>query len=156
MRDFLRPGAFDLILNLYTSLGYFDNKEEDVQVLRNMFANLKPGGKCVIEVAGKEFLARNMNTTRHELLLNSHRKTRLVRSEEVFDDWSRVRVEWILIRNGNAKTFRFHFTIYSGQELKDRLATAGFRHVKLYGNFDGDDYGPATKRLIAVAEKPGV
>jgi SAM-dependent methyltransferase len=154
MRDFVRPGAFDLVLNLYTSFGYFDNKEQDVQVLRNMRENLKPGGKCVIEVAGKEFLARNLNTTRHELLLNSHKDTRLVRSEEVFDDWSRVRVEWILIRNGTAKTFRFHFTIYSGQELKDRLAIAGFRNVKLYGNFDGDEYGPATKRLIAVAETP--
>ncbi len=154
MRDFVRPGAFDLVLSMYTSFGYFDNKEDDLQVLRNILANLRPGGKCVIEVAGKEFLARNLNATKHELLLNSTRNTRLVRSEEIFDDWSRVRTEWILIRDGRAKTFRFHFTIYSGQELKDRLASAGFINVKLYGNFEGEPYGPATKRLIAIAQKP--
>ena len=87
------------------------------------------------QVAGKEFLARNLNATKHELLLNSNKNTRLVRSEEIFDDWSRVRTEWILIREGRAKMFRFHFTIYSGQELKDRLASAGFINVKLNQNY---------------------
>src|SRR5438552_18525856 len=29
MRDFVRPEAFDLVLNLYTSFGYFDNKGDD-------------------------------------------------------------------------------------------------------------------------------
>ena len=154
MRDFLRPGAFDLVLSMYTSFGYFEDKQEDLQVLRNCFVNLRPGGKCLVEVAGKEFLARNLNATKHELLQSSSRGARLVRSEEVFDDWSRVRVEWILIRNGTAKTFRFHFTIYSGQELKDRIASAGFAKIRLYGSFDGDEYGPAARRLIAIAEKP--
>ena len=78
----------------------------------------------------------------------------IVRTADFEHVSSTVRVEWILIRNGSAKTFRFHFTIYSGQELKDRLASAGFINVKLYGNFEGDEYGPGTKRLIAVAEKP--
>jgi hypothetical protein len=119
-----------------------------------MWGNLKPGGKCVIEVAGKEHLARNLNAAKHELLPNRTGNMRLIRSEEIFDDWSRVRVEWILIRGATAKSFRFHFTIYSGQELKDRLANAGFINVRLYGNFEGEAFGPATKRLIAVGEKP--
>ena len=119
-----------------------------------MWTNLRPGGKCLIEVAGKEFLARNLNAPRHELLPNRAGDLRLIRTEEVFDDWSRVRSEWILIHNERAKLFRFHFTIYSGQELKDRLASAGFRNVRLFGNFEGEPFGPAAKRLIAVGEKP--
>src|SRR5438132_4320356 len=91
MRDFVRPGAFDLVLNLYTSFGYFDDKAEDVQVLRNMLTNLRPGGKCVIEAAGKEYLARNLNATKHELLLHCNSGTRPVSFEEVFYDWTRCR-----------------------------------------------------------------
>jgi SAM-dependent methyltransferase len=154
MRDFIRPGAFDLVLSMFSSFGYFDNKQEDLHVLENMWMNLRPGGKCFIEMAGKEFLAQHLNRPKHELLKDRVKCTRLVCFEDICDDWSRLRAEWILIRDGRAKTFQLHLTIYSGQELKDRLAKAGFVNVKLFGNFDGDEYGPSTKRLIAIAEKP--
>ncbi|NIQ95035.1 MAG: hypothetical protein GWN87_13130 [Desulfuromonadales bacterium] len=59
-----------------------------------------------------------------------------------------------MIRKGRAKSFKFHHTIYSGQELRDRLQRAGFTDVKLHGNLDGDPYGPEGQRLVAVARKP--
>jgi len=39
-----------------------------------------------------------------------------------------------------------------GRELKDRMVTAGFRDVKLYGNLNGEEYGQNAQRLIVVAE----
>jgi SAM-dependent methyltransferase len=151
MRDFVRAGAFDLVLSIFTSFGYFDEKDEDLQVLRNMFTNLKPGGACLIDVMGKERLAKILQPTTCDVLPNG---TKLVQRHEIFDDWTRIRNEWILIRKGRAKSFKFHHTVYSGQELKDRMQSAGFTEVKLYGNLDGDEYGPNTHRLIAVARKP--
>ena len=50
--------------------------------------------------------------------------------------------------------FRFHHTLYSGQELQDRLEQTGFGEVRLFGNLDGEEYGPEARRLIAVARKP--
>src|SRR6266404_5708320 len=44
MRRFRRPAAFDLACNLFTSFGYFDHEDEDLQVLRNVHESLKPGG----------------------------------------------------------------------------------------------------------------
>jgi hypothetical protein len=44
--------------------------------------------------------------------------------------------------------------LYSGRELKDLLAAAGFDPIRLYGGFDGEDYGPGAKRLVAVARRP--
>lgn len=32
MRDFVRPGAYDLVLNMFTSFGYFDNKRDDLRM----------------------------------------------------------------------------------------------------------------------------
>ena len=60
MRDFARTDAFNLILSMFTSFGYFDDKNEDIQVLRNIFTSLRPGGVCLIDVMGKERLAMNM------------------------------------------------------------------------------------------------
>jgi hypothetical protein len=48
---------------------------------------------------------------------------------------------------------KFHHTLYSGQELKDRLLYAGFSRVKLFGNFKGSEYDNEAQRLVAVAVK---
>jgi len=63
MRDFVRPDAFDLVISMFTSFGYFDDKGEDAQVLGNVFASLKPGGVCLFDVMGKERLANILQPT---------------------------------------------------------------------------------------------
>jgi SAM-dependent methyltransferase len=150
MRDFIRKDSFDLVLSMFTSFGYFDDKQEDIQVLDNILASLKPGGFFLIDVMGKERLANILQPTISEVLPDG---TKLIQRHEIFDNWSRIRNEWILIRKGKAKSFTFHHTIYSGQELKDRMQQVGFSDVTLYGNLDGDEYGTEAQRLIAVGRK---
>jgi SAM-dependent methyltransferase len=152
MRDFVRPDSFDLILSMFTSFGYFDDKKEDILVLQNMYTNLRSGGACLIDVKGKECLARILQPTICNVFPDG---TRMVQRHEIFDDWTRIRNEWILIRKGRAKSFEYCLTIYSGQELRDRLESVGFRDVTLYGSLDGEEYGPDADRLIAVGRKPG-
>ena len=150
MRDFLRPDSFDLILSMLTSFGYFDRKDEDRLVLRNMFTNLKPGGVCMIDLAGKEQVARAYQPTTSDTLPNGDV---LVQRHRIADAWSRIHNEWILVRKGRTRIFKFHHTIYSAQELSDRLDDAGFRQIRVYGSLDGDEYGPNGQRLIVVARK---
>jgi SAM-dependent methyltransferase len=151
MRDFIRPEAFDVVVSMYSSFGYFDNRRHDLDVLYNTFTNLKPDGTFLVDLFGKERVARVFQATASE---SSEDGAVLVKRHEIFDDWTRVRNEWIVIRNGKAKSFKFHHTIYSGQELRDRLQRVGFRDIRLYGNLDGDDYNLEARRLIAVARKP--
>ncbi len=63
MRDFVRPGAFALVLSMFTSFGYFDDRRDDMTVLQNMFTSLQPGGAFLIEVLGKECLAKILQPT---------------------------------------------------------------------------------------------
>ena len=79
--------------------------------------------------------------------------TLFVEWSEILDDWTRVRTEWILIKDGRARAFRFQLTIYSGQELKDLLVQAEFAEVTLFGDLDGNHYGPRADRLIALGRK---
>jgi SAM-dependent methyltransferase len=150
MRDFVRPNGYKLALNMWTSFGYFDNKNDDRRALGNIFKSLKPGGVCVIDVFGKERLAKIMHPATATRCPNG---ALLIQMHEIFDDWTRVRNEWILIKGNRVKRFKFHHTMYSGQELSDRLQQAGFSEVKLYGDFDGQPYGPEAPRLVAVARK---
>ena len=74
--------------------------------------------------------------------------------EPLFDGWSRLRKEWTLIRRGKARTWKFHHTIHSGRELRDRFEQAGFTDVKLSGSFADEEYGVNAQRLIAVGRRP--
>jgi SAM-dependent methyltransferase len=150
MRAFVRPRAFDLTISLFTSFGYFAAENDDLKVLRNVQRSLKTGGILVMDLLGKELLAKRFQATlSHELADGSL----LIERHQIVGDWSRVRNEWIYLRKGKAKTFRFEVTSYSGQELKGRLREAGFKRIQLYGDLEGIEYGYDAKRLIAVAWK---
>jgi len=150
MRDFTRADAYDIVINMYTSFGYFDDKDDDLRVLGNVAGSLKPGGVCMIDIIGKEYVAKSLPLVTWELLPDG---AKLIQRHEIFDAWTRIRSEWILIRGSRAKSFKFHHTIYSGQELKDRMGQAGFADVKLYGNLDGAEYGPDAAHIIAVGRR---
>jgi SAM-dependent methyltransferase len=150
MRRFVRPAAFDLACSLFTSFGYFDTEEEDLRVLRNVHEGLKAGGIFVMELLGKERLARVWENAR---ITDFPDGTRLIQQSNVRDDWTRVHCEWTVIRKGRAHSFLFEHTVYSGRELKDRLLLCGFHDVRLFGNLQGAPYGLDAARLVAVARK---
>lgn len=151
MRRFVRPGAYDLVLNLFTSFGYFALQADDVKALKNMVASLTEGGAVVIDVIGKEALAERLPLNRQPT--EEVDGSLLIQRVEVVDDWRRARSEWILIRDGTAERFRFEHTLYSGQELRELMNWAGLSNVSLYGGLDGRPYGPGAERLVAVGRK---
>ena len=151
MRDFVRPESYDLALSMFTSFGYFENRNEDEKVLSNVFRSLRPGGAFVLDIMGKEMLAKIFQPTSAETLPDG---SLLVEQRQIIDGWSRILNEWTIVRKGRARKFALHLNLYSGQELREKLGKCGFRDVKLYGTIDGTSYGPQAKRLIAVGRKP--
>ena len=103
-----------------------------------------------MEMMSKEIIARIFQPTcSHDIPDGSV----LIERHEIINNWTRVKNEWILIKDEQTKTFNFENTIYSGQELIDRLLLAGFSEVLLFGNLDGDEYNINAKRLVALATK---
>ena len=150
MRRFERPEAFDLAISLFSSFGYFGDKDDDLSVLRNIHKSLRAGGTLVMELAGREPLARGFQATTSQQLADGRL---LVERHQVVDHWARIQNHWIVIEDDTATTFRFEFTLYSGQELKAHLFDAGFTDVRLYGAYDAREYALDAERLIAVARK---
>jgi SAM-dependent methyltransferase len=150
MRRFIRPQAFDCALNLFTSFGYFAAPQDNQQVLHNVYASLKPEGVFVLDILGKEILARIFQPTGAQELPEAGV---LVQRRRVIEDWSRIDNEWLLIQAGTVRSFHVRHWLYAGAELKEMLQRSGFATVHLYGNFEGAPYGPEATRLIAVARK---
>jgi SAM-dependent methyltransferase len=150
MRQFVRSDSYSLILNMFTSFGYFDNRDDDLTVLRNAYQSLKPGGAMLIDILGKEVLSRKYQPTSSTQGADG---TLLIERHEIFEDWTRCRNEWILVKGTTAKSFHFQTRLYSGQEMKDIMARAGFEQVTVFGDLDGSEYGIDSSRLISIGRK---
>jgi SAM-dependent methyltransferase len=149
MRRFSRPGSFDVALCLFTSIGYFQTRAEEVAALSNYQRNLRPGGALVLELMGKEVLARiHLQRTWSEqngsILLNEH---------ELLDAWTRVRNRWTVINGAERRTFEFTHWLYSAAELRLLLNEAGFARTEFYADLKQSPYDHTANRLVGVAHK---
>jgi SAM-dependent methyltransferase len=148
MRDFTRPAAFDLAVSLFTSFGYLETVDEERRVVSRMRESLRPGGRLIVDVMGKEILARIFQDTRSEIAPDG---TLMIWRSAAADDWTRISGQWLALREGRAKSFAVDHWIYSGRELRALLLEGGFRSVRLFGGFDGRPYAQDATRLIALA-----
>ncbi len=149
MRAFKRPKHFGFALNLFSSFGYFEELNDDLQVLRNLHESLRPGGKLLMEMLGKEPLCRNFR----EKLWHHRPDTQhyLLQETSIRSGWDWVDNRWTLIRGGDHKVFSFGMRLWSGAELSRALREAGFSQVELYGSLEGTPYDNMARRLVAVA-----
>jgi SAM-dependent methyltransferase len=148
MRDFCRPDSFDLALSMFTSFGYFDHVDEDRLVLSNLRRSLRPGGVLVMDVAGKEVLARVFEHAGVQVAPDGRK---LMQHRQVRPGWRRLSVEWTIIDGNSARSFAIEHTIYSGWELQEMMLAAGFAEARVYGGLDGQPYDDKASRLVAVA-----
>ncbi|MBN2508637.1 MAG: class I SAM-dependent methyltransferase [Spirochaetales bacterium] len=150
VRSFIRPACYRLAVNLFTSFGFFDNPDDERAYVRNIRESLSEGGCFVIDVNGKELLARDFISS------EAWEKDGSILYAEytIEDSWQSLKNRWMII-NENGKRYEYTFThrVYSAAELSRLLTDCGFSSVEVYGSFDGKPYNNNADRLIACATK---
>ena len=149
MREFVRQESYDLVLNLYTSFGYFKDPAEDLLVLKNIAQCLRPGGSFVIEVMGKEVMAKDFEP----ITASKTEDGLFVQAHEILENWNRIKTEWTLIKEGNVKTFTFEHSLYAASDLIRLCELAGFSDVQAFGDFDGSPYDNTASLLVITGKK---
>jgi SAM-dependent methyltransferase len=147
VRQFRREAGFDAALCMYTSLGYFDDPDEDRVLLENICHSLKPGGRLIVDLSGKEVLAHLFRAENRTVLADG---STFLEERSIVGDWERVNNRWVLDREDGRVERRFSVRIYSGEDLKGMMLAAGFETVDLYGTLDGTPYDHSARRLVAV------
>lgn len=150
MHDHVRPGAYDVVLNLYTSFGYFAEPERNLQVLRNAHESLAPGGRLVVDLLGKEVLAGWVGRPQAVEVEDAVVHMR----DTILDDWTRLRTDWTLVRGNTARHASITSVLYSAAELRALFGAAGFTAVECFGGFDASPYDNHAKRLIVRGTRP--
>jgi SAM-dependent methyltransferase len=147
MREFVREAAFDAVINVFTSFGYFEDPEEDRQIALNMRSCLRPGGALFLDAMGKEVLARIFQE-RDWVRIDD---TIMLEERELSKNWGWIKSRWILIKDGKMEEHVLELRPYSAVELSGLLVNCGFDAVEFYGDLAGAPYDQNAKRLIAIA-----
>ncbi len=149
MRRFRKRNTYDVVINLFGSFGYFENQRDDFKVAKNVYNSLKKNGSFIIEIMGKEILARIFQKRDwYEIggmMILEERKTS--------EDWSRIHSRWIILEGRKRKEFNISMQLYSAVELSALLKNIGFRKINVYGDLTGSPYDQNAKRLVVVAHK---
>ncbi len=150
LRTFVRLEAFDAAVSLYTSFGYCDTIEEDMQILKNIAASLKSEGWFILEMTGREIAVRDF--TEGEWF---ERGGFTVLTEfSVVGAWEGLRSRWMLIdENGCKIDHEYVQRLYSAIELKRLMMACGFSSVEMYGDFDFSPYNEKARTMVLVARK---
>ena len=149
MRAFARREAFDLVLNVYTSFGYFEDRADDRRTARNFHESLAEGGRLVMSLTSKEVVAERFQ----ERTWSEQNGTYLLEEHDVQDDWSWMENRWVVVEDGETRKFTVSHRLYSAHELSTLLESVGFESVKMYGDWQGAPFDQDAERLVVVAEK---
>ncbi len=152
LRSFTTAKRFDAAVNLYTSFGYCDTVEEDLNILQHISATIKENGWFILECTSRETAIRYF--TEGEWFERAG-KTVLTQFS-VEGAWEGLRSKWILIDNKTGERIEHEFVqrLYSAVELKRLMITAGgFKTAEIYGDFDFSPYNQNARTMVIVARK---
>lgn len=150
LRTFVEKEKYDLAVNLYTSFGYCDTKEDDILILKNIYESLKQGGYFVIETTSRE--SAILNFTSGEEFYKSGIKVNTDFSVKGL--WEGLDSKWTLtLPDGKVIRHEFVQRLYSAAELKEILLSLGYSSVEGYGGYDKRPYNQNAATMVLIAKK---
>jgi SAM-dependent methyltransferase len=134
--------SYDLILNIYTSFGYYETEEQDLSLLSVWRQRLRPKGILIMELADMD-RARNRIPPTGQLTRSSEAVT-----EHLNLDWETrlLTVNYVSGQNSWSCVTR----LFEKEHLRQALLNSGFSKVELYGSFR---FSPKTNddNLVIIA-----
>lgn len=139
---------FDLILNLFTSFGYFEKDEENFRFFKNSFSFLKEGGYFVLDYLNKNYLIDNLVPENIEIVGDK----KIIQKRRIEND--RV-IKDIEISNAGGKAEFFESVkLYYPEDIEKAFSNFGYTLVDRFGEYSGDTFDEKiSSRYIAVFKK---
>jgi SAM-dependent methyltransferase len=149
MRSFHQPDTFDVIVNLDSSFGFFEDPAEDRRILTNMYRSLKTGGRFLQQMKGKETIAREFR----ERDWYKEGDRIVVKERVIKQDWGFIDLRWTIFDGVKRDEKSITMRLYSAVELSSLLNESGFNWIKVYGNLSGSPYDHRAECLVTAGSK---
>ncbi len=139
--------SFDLVVNLFTSFGYFTDDSQHAAVLHETAAVLKSGGRFVLDYLNAPAVTREL--VPHEVRRIGSREVTITR--QISPDGRYVTKEIHLMDEG--RSFLERVRLFAPDELALMLRDAGFVVRERLGDYDGGRLHAESPRAIFLAER---
>jgi SAM-dependent methyltransferase len=148
MRSLYWHEYFDLVVNLFTSFGYFHNKEDDQQTISSVADSLKEDGLFVLDFMNATKVKANLVAYEEKTIDN-------VRFEITRDVENGVIIKRIHVIVGDVELdFEEQVDALELSDFETYLSTAGLELVSTFGNYNLEPFNQQTSdRLILIAQK---
>ena len=137
--------SFDLILNLFSSLGY-RGEDGDRRTLAEFARVLRPGAPLVIETMHRDRLAKIYQPRGWEPLPDGG----LVVEERRFDRLAGEieTLHTLIPADGERRDFGYRIRCYTATELAVLLRDAGFASIEVFGGWEREELTSDTRLWI--------
>ena len=150
MRTLPFDGAFDAVVNFFTSFGYFFSKGENLEVVRGVARALKSGGRFFIDYLNRAYAERT-------LVPESVRERDgcVIRETRWIDrDAQRINKTTVVSKNGEplGRTSE-SVRLYDLEEFRALLHAGGLHVERGFGDYAGAPLDEARPRMIVAGRK---
>lgn len=148
IRNFESTDKFQLAVNLFTSIGYFETDAENFSVIEKGYNNLTDPGYFVLDYFNKNYLELNLVPITVEKI-----NGKTITQKRYLEN-SRVIKNVKVAQNGSTKNFYESVRLYSLNELKNGLESMGFKILRIFGDYYGKPFDiDSSPRVIFIAQK---
>lgn len=139
--------SFDLVVNLFTSFGYFEDDHEHARVLACVRTAMKPGGTLVIDFLNASQVRRNL-VPYDERVENgiTIEQSRTITPDDRF-------VEKTIHLRERGREYVERVRLLSAGDLERMLEAAGFEVVHCFGDYTGGPWTDNSPRTILFASR---
>lgn len=138
---------FDVILNLFTSFGFFEDDAEDIAILQNIKNGLKPNGVAVIDFMNCKNVILNLVAEE------------IIKIDTITFNIKRYVENGFIVKeinfnaDGNTHTYFEKVKNLDLQKINSYVNSVGFKIKHTFGNYQLEDFNEETSdRLILVLE----
>lgn len=148
MRRIEFNGIFDMVVQLFTSFGYFKSQAEDQNVLNRVYNALKPEGWYVLDFFNANYVKANLIASSHKTFED------ITVTEERKIESGRVTKYINITHDMETLSFTESVMLYQPSTLREMLNKAGFKIVKECGDYHGNEFDPSiSPRFMVIAKK---
>lgn len=148
MREIVGLNSFDLVLNLFTSFGYFESHHDNQLVINNIYKNLKPGGLTVIDFMNTNLIVPKLPVKESKL-----------KGDIKFDIhkfFENGMIKKLISFNHDGEKFEFEEQVqaYELSDFKKFILHSGLELKHVFGDYQLNPFDPSSsERLVIVCRK---
>lgn len=154
MRRIGYKNKFDLVVNLFSSFGYFEQDSENFKVLKSISLSLKKNGYFFFDFLNEQYLRKHL--VNYDI--TKRNRNIVIQVRNIRNNF--VTKNIFLVRNKQndkypeINSFHEKIRLFSLEDFKKMFQAAGLKIIKTYGDYSGCAFNKHnSERLIILAKR---